>query len=261
MRAGFDPAIVWAVWMRNFTVYRRTWVMNILPNFFEPLLYLVGLGLGLGAYLEGPLHGPAYVAFIGPGLMAAAAMNGASFETTYNMFVRMTFSRLYEAYLGTPALVQDVVLGELLWATTRALAYGCAFLLVLLGFDLAGYRVVTSWWALALPPVLALIGACFALIGQCFTSLIRVIDLYAYYYTLFLTPLFLFSGIFFHVSRFPFGEQIAWCTPLYHSVRLCRGLSQGAVGLEQLVSALWLLGVSAVLFAIVPRRLRERLVR
>jgi lipooligosaccharide transport system permease protein len=256
-----DLDIVRAVWLRNFTVYRRTWTMNVLPNFFEPLLYLLGMGIGLGAYLEGDLKGAAYVAFIGPGLMAAAAMNGASFETTYNMFVRMTFSRLYDAYLGTPALIGDIALGELLWATTRALVYGLAFLVVLLGFSAFGYPIITSWWAVLLPPALALVGAGFALIGQLFTSLIRVIDLYSYYFTLFLTPLFLFSGIFFHVSRFPYGEQIAWCTPLYHGVRLCRGLAQGPTGAPEAISAVWLAALAGVLLVAVPRLMARRLVR
>ncbi len=85
-----DLRMAYAIWMRNVTAYAHTWKINLLPNFFEPILYLIGMGLGLGAYLERGMEGQDYIAFIAPGLMAAAAMNGASFETTYNMFVRMT---------------------------------------------------------------------------------------------------------------------------------------------------------------------------
>ncbi len=256
---GADLELALAVWRRNLTVYRRTWVMNILPNFFEPLLYLLGLGLGLGAYLEGGLEGRAYVAYIGPGLMAAAAMNGASYEVSYNVFVKLHFARLYDAYLTTPASVPDIVLGELLWAVTRALMYGLAFMLVLAGLTLAGFPMLTSPTALLLPLALALTGIVFALLGLIFTASIPVIDLYSYYFTLFLTPLFLFSGIFFPTSRFPHGETIAWFTPLYHAVRLARGLAQGPVGAEHAVSALWLAVLAAILFVFVPGRMARRL--
>ena len=207
-----------AVWMRNVTVYRHTWMTNLLPNFFEPLLYLLGMGVGLGFYMDRGIDGQDYMVFIAPGLLAGAAMNGASFETTYNMFVKMNFAKVYQAYLCTPVQLQDIAFGELLWAITRALIYGIAFLLILVGFTVAGYPILSGWMPFLLPFALALVGALFALIGQLFTSKVKVIDLYSYYYTLWLTPLFLFSGIFFPVDRFPHGETIAWATPLYHCV-------------------------------------------
>ena len=255
---NIDLRMAWGVFMRNATEYSQTWRINLLPNFFEPVLYLVGMGVGLGYYLSGGMEGQDYLAFIAPGLCAASAMNGASFETTYNMFVKMTFAKLYDAYLSTPAQIQDIAFGELMWATTRALIYGTAFLLVIACLSAFGYPLLTSPWALAMPLALALIGATFALIGELFTSIIKQIDLYSYYYTLWLTPLFLFSGIFFPVSRFPHGETIAWCTPLYHAVRLSRGLCQGDLAWSHLVSAGWLLVLCVVLLLVVPTRLRRR---
>lgn len=254
-----DAAMALAVWRRNLTLYRRTWKLNILPNFFEPLLYLVGMGIGLGAYLGEEIGGASYVAFIAPGLMAAAAMNGATFETTYNVFVKMNFGRLYDAFLGTPAQVQDIAVGELLWATTRAAIYGLAFFVVMVGLTLTGTTIVSSAWAALAPVAVIAIGAMFGLIGLVFTAHIRTIDLYSYFYTLFLTPLFLFSGIFFPVERFPGGEIVAWLTPLYHGVRLTRDLCSGAVGLETAVSAAWIVVVSVVLYVLVPPRLGRRL--
>lgn len=257
----FDWHMAVAVWRRNVTEYSHTWKMNLLPNFFEPLLYLVGMGIGLGYYLTSGMEGQNYLAYIAPGLMASAAMNGASFETTYNMFVKMTFARLYDAYMSTPAQVEDIAMGELMWAVTRSMIYGVAFLLVVAALAPFGVSILTSPTAVLIPFALVLVGAVFALIGQAFTSLIQQIDLYSYYYTLFLTPLFLFSGIFFPVDRFPAGETIAWFTPLYHCVRLMRGLAQGPLTGEHLVSVLWLLTVVVVLGAVVPRRLRKRLMR
>jgi lipooligosaccharide transport system permease protein len=257
-----DLRMALAVWLRNLTVYRHTWVMNILPNFFDPLLYLVGMGIGLGAYLGQTVNGRDYIAFIAPGLMASAAMNGASFETTYNVFVKMNFHNLYEAYLGTPAEPEDVVIGELLWAVTRALIYGLAFMTVLAGLTLAGRPIlVLGPGLLLLPPAIAMTGLLFGLIGLAFTVVIKTIDLYSYYFTLFITPMFLFSGIFYPVSRFPSGEAIAWWTPLYHAVRLCRGLSYGELDGRLAVSAAWIAIAIVVLLVTVPGRYRRRMLK
>ena len=250
-----------AVWMRNVTVYRHTWMTNLLPNFFEPLLYLLGMGVGLGFYMEKGIDGQAYLVFIAPGLLAGAAMNGASFETTYNMFVKMNFAKVYQAYLSTPVQLQDIAFGELLWAITRALIYGIAFLLILVGFTVAGYPILVGWTPLLLPIALAIVGALFALIGQLFTAKVKVIDLYSYYYTLWLTPLFLFSGIFFPVDRFPYGDSIAWATPLYHCVRLVRGLASGQFGGVEGMSLGWICTVTLLLLWLVPRAMKKRMVQ
>jgi lipooligosaccharide transport system permease protein len=254
-----------AVWRRNVTVYRHTWLTNILPNFFDPVLYLLGMGLGLGLFVGRGVGELSYIEFIAPGLMAASAMQGASFESTYNMFVKMNFGRVYDAYLATPAQIQDIAFGELMWAVTRSLLYGMAFVAVLAGFTLAGHGILVSPWAALAPLAVVLTGVMFALIGQVFTASIRTIEYYGYYYTLWLTPLFLFSGIFFPLDderiAGGYGQHIAWCTPLYHCVRLMRGLAQGPLGSEHLVSLAWILTVSALLFWLVPRRLKRRLVK
>lgn len=257
-----DWTMAAAVWHRNLTVYRRTWTLNILPNFFEPVLYLVGMGVGLGAYVESGLgDGASYLAWIAPGLMAAAAMNGATFETTYNVFIKMNFAHLYDPMLATPAQMQDIALGELLWATTRAMVYGGAFLVVLLLLQAAGLATVQSPAIVLAIPVIALTGAMFGVIGLLFTAYIRTIDLYSYFYTLFLTPLFLFSGIFYPVDRFPAGETIAWFTPLYHAVELTRALAHGNLHTGLLGHVLWMLVVTGVGFVLIPSRMQRILGR
>jgi lipooligosaccharide transport system permease protein len=248
-----------AVWQRNFTMYKHTWVMSLLPNFFEPFLYLLGMGVGLGVYLSEGIHGQDYVAFIGPGLVAAAAMNGASFEVTYNVFVRMNFAKLYNAYLATPASIIDIMAGEILWAVFRAVLYGAIFALILGLYSLVGYPIISSSTVWLLPFLLILIGTAFSAIGLFFTAVIKSIDLYSYYFTIFLTPLFLFSGIFYPVSRFPFGESIAWWTPLYHCVKLCRGVMQGPLTQDHLVSVIWLGALILLLFLFMPRFIRKKL--
>ena len=131
-------------------------------------------------------------------------MFAASFESTFNTFVKLKIDKIYDAIITTPVNAEDVVGGEYLWAGTRAALYGTAFLamIVVLGI-VFGQPLVTSWWALLLPVMLLVIGIMFSVMGTLFTSLIERIDLYAYYFTLVVTPLFLLSGVFFPVDDFP----------------------------------------------------------
>jgi lipooligosaccharide transport system permease protein len=225
-----SPRGAFRVWQRNVTIFRKYWKSIMAPNFVEPLLYLAALGLGLGAFIQqGGINGQSYIQYIAPGLLASNAMFAASFESTFNTFVKLKIDRIYDAIITTPVNAEDVVAGEYLWAGTRAALYGTGFLAVLtvLGYAFGG-PLITSWWALSIPPMLLIIGIMFSVMGTLFTSLIERIDLYSYYFTLVVTPLFLFSGIFFPVEDFPAPvPQIAWFTPLYHAVNVCRGLATG----------------------------------
>src|SRR6266508_5933604 len=187
----------WHVWQRNATIYRHTYKFNILPNFFEPFLYLLAMGLGLGAYLS-HIQGVRYIDFIAPGLIATAAMYGTSFEVTFNCFVKMQFGRVYDAVMATPLSIEDVALGELLWGTTRSVIYGILFTAIA-----AMFGVVHSWLGVLAPVGIALIGLMFSVIGLAFTAVVPLIDYFTYYWTLFITPMFLFSGIFFPLDRLP----------------------------------------------------------
>jgi lipooligosaccharide transport system permease protein len=247
----------WRIWERNLRVYKKSWKYVLVPNFFEPVFYLLGLGVGLGAYVaEGAAFPGGYVAFIAPGLVAGAAMNGASFETTYNVFVKLNFDKIYDAMVTTRVNMEDVALGEILWAITRALLYGGIFLLITLFFG-----VSLSLWLLLAPLAIMLTGYCFAAIGLAFTSVIKNIDFYIYYFTMFITPSFLFSDIFFPVEdRFPdWLVTVAHWTPLYNAVQLMRGLASGEVaGLLFPVLYLLTLGTALSVFAII--RMRRRVI-
>src|SRR5437660_9847028 len=125
-----------AVWSRNAAMYQRTWKWNILANFFEPVFYLFSIGIGVGAYVS-EVGGTSYIAFLAPGLVCVAAMNGASFEVTYNIYVRLTFEKAYDAMLTTPVEPDDILAGEVLWAVTRACIYGGCFFIVVAAAGLA----------------------------------------------------------------------------------------------------------------------------
>src|SRR5919202_6755744 len=250
------------VWQRNATIFRKHWKTIMFPNFFEPLLYLTALGLGLGAFIRaGGIHELTYPQYIAPGLLASNAMFAASFESTFNTFIRLKIGRIYDAIISTPVNAEDIVAGEYLWAGTRAALYGTAFLGVLTVLGLvSGVPLISSPWALLIPPMLLVIGVMFSVMGTLFTSLISSIDFYAYYFTLVVTPLFLFSGIFFPIEDFPSPvPEIAWFTPLYHAVNVCRALAIGpSPGV--LLDVAWVLVFTGVLALLPIQLMRRRLI-
>ena len=242
-----------AVWRRNAAMYRRTWMLNILPNFFEPVLYLASIGIGVGAYVS-KMGGMPYVNFLAPGLLCVAAMNGASFEVTYNMYVRLNFEKAYDAMLTTPVEPRDILVGEVMWAMTRACIYGGCFFIVLAFFGLAPLP-----WSLLALPVIPLAGLLFAAIGMSFSVRIPTIDLFSFYFTLFITPLFLFSDVFFPLKERLSGAWlwVAEVLPLLHPVRLARYAFRG----EWSPVLLWDLAYIAVLAALLLAWTRNGLSR
>src|SRR5215212_5139561 len=247
-----SPRHAAAIWARNARVFSRLWRGALLPTFLDPFFYLLALGFGLGTYIAHDVNGIPYKDFIAPGLIASAAMWSASFETTYNVYFRMNELRLYDNVLSTPIEVQDLVAGDLVWSASRATVYGTTFLVIVAAFGL-----ISSPWAILIPPFVFLGGLCFSVIGYSFTALIPRIDLYSYFFTLGITPMFLFSGIFFPFDQLPgWVEAVAWITPLYHLVEITRGLATGPEALQILIHSVWLAIVTALLFPIPVRAIR-----
>jgi lipooligosaccharide transport system permease protein len=244
------------LWQRDATIYKHTFQFNILPNFFEPFLYLLAMGLGLGAYLA-RIKGYRYIDFIAPGLVATAAMFGTTFEVTFNAFVKMQFGKIYDAVMSTPLTIEDIGLGEMLWGTTRSLIYGTVFIAIA-----AMFGVVHSWLAVLTPVAVFLTGMMFSVIGLSFTASIPIIDYFSYYWTMFITPMFLFSGIFFPLDRLPGWVQgVAWFIPLHQAVNLMRALIlTGDVG-SAAAAALWIVVVTGAFLVMPMNLLRRRLVK
>ena len=243
------------VWYRDARNFSNLWKGTLLPTFLDPVFYLLAMGFGLGTYLA-TIQGIPYKEFIAPGLIASSAMWAASFETTYNIYIKMSESRLYDAMVATPVEVPDVVAGEISWAATRSLIYGTAFLIVVTVFGL-----VESWWALTIPLFLLLGGACFGTIGMLFTAMIPKLDLYSYYFTLFITPMFLFAGIFFPLERLPNAiEWIAWFTPLFHLVNVMRELATGPDLWAVVGNTAWLAVLTFLLYIPLASRMHKRLI-
>jgi len=231
---------------RHAQAYRRAWLVFI-SGIFEPLFYLLSVGLGLGV-LVGKVAGPGgqlipYREFVAPGLLAVSSMNGAMFDSTFNVFFRLKYAKLYDAVLATPMRPTQVALGEIGWALIRGTIYAIAFIGVMLALDL-----VHSPWAVLDVPVAVLIGFGFAAIGMFGTTYMKSWQDFDYV-ILVSMPLFLFSATFYSLSVYPRPAQVVieW-TPLYQGVVLLRDLTVGVVGPGLLWRAAYLaaLGVAGL---------------
>jgi lipooligosaccharide transport system permease protein len=241
---------------RNWMVYRRTW-MIIFSGLFEPLFYLASMGIGLGHYVPHvDVEGVgliSYASFIAPALLAAAAMNGAIYDST-NVFWKMKYAKVYDAMLATPIGPTDVAMGETAWALFRGLLYAAAFLAVSGSLGL----IHSAWAVLALPAAL-LIGFGFAGVGIAGTTYMRNWQDFEFL-AIVLLPMFLFSATFYPLSVYP--EALQWvvrCTPLYNAIELMRALMLGAVGWHQLVNGCYLLVMGLIGVRIAGRRVHKLL--
>jgi lipooligosaccharide transport system permease protein len=242
-------ALFFHVIERNVFAYRRLWGI-FLAGFAEPLFYLASIGIGVGA-LVGTVKGPGghmvpYDQFVAPGLLAAAAMNGSAFDTTFNFFFKYKYAGTFNAMLATPLGPVDVATGELGWALMRGTIYAAAFL----GFMVI-LRLVSSPWAILCLPIAMLIGFAFGGAGMAATTYMRSFVDFDYV-NMALLPLFLVSGTFFPLSQYPTALQwIVRCTPLYQGVALERAFAFGELSWALLghVAYLALMGIIGVRIA------------
>ena len=238
------------------TLYRRTWKLTFLPQFLQPIFYLIAIGYGLGSLIGREIKGFEYVEYIAPGLAASAAMNAAAFELTFNVFGKFSWSRLYESVITTPLEPEDVALGEIMWGVTRAVLYGAVFFAVMLGLG----HVQQPYAPIAFV-AFALTGLAVGLVAIIFTGIITDMDYFSYFFNLFLIPLFLFSGIFFRIETMPYPARVAaWLTPLHHGVEMTRHATlEGDVG-AILGHGLWLVVFSLLLFLPAINLFRRKLI-
>jgi lipooligosaccharide transport system permease protein len=244
---------------RSLLVNRRTW-LAVVSGFFEPLFYLVAMGVGFGA-LTGDMVGPGgrpitYVAFVAPALLAASAMNGAVYDSTFNIFFKFKYAKVYDAMLATPLGPIDVAIGEIAWALLRGGLYAAGFFAVMVAMGL-----VVSPWSLLIVPAALFIAFGFAAVGMACTTFMRSwqdFDLVQ----LALMPMFLFSTTFFPLTVYPAGVRIAvQCFPLYHGIEIMRAFSSGVVGLSILGHLAYFAAMAGVGLVISARRLGKLLLR
>ncbi len=221
--------------------YRRTFRASIFSSFLSPVLFLAAMGIGLGGYVDrsgsGALGGISYLAFLAPGLLAATAMQSASFEATFPIMNGLVWNKVYHAMYATPISPRDIAIGNLLWIVARLTLISAVFTFVIVLFGAAA-----SWEIILAIPAAVLTGMAFAGPIAAFAATQYTPNRFATIFRFGITPLFLLSGTFYPLENLPAVLQpIAWLTPLYHGVALTRGLSLGTAGDEPLLMAVHLI--------------------
>ncbi len=209
---------------RNFLVWRKLAVPSVLGNLADPMIYMLGLGYGLGSLLP-QVEGVSYIVFLAGGTVCFSTMNSATFEALYSAFSRMHVQRTWDAIMNAPLTLDDVVLAELVWAASKSFLSGLAILLVVWSLGLSN-----SWLSLWVLAVIPLIGLTFGALGLAITALAPNYDFFMYYFTLVITPMAMLCGVFFPAERLPEAMQLAASAmPLSHAIQLVRPLLLGVV--------------------------------
>ncbi len=241
------------VWQRHLKVYTKLYLSSLTLNVIEPFLYLTAMGLGLGAYLN-EMEGIPYVNYIAPGIIAYSGMFAASGECSYGTFIRMTYQKTFDAILATPVNLEDLVLGEILWGATKSMIYGTIIIGTISAMGLVGSPMI-----IMAMPAMFIGGIIFSEMAVFYAAIVPGIDYFNYYFTLVVTPMFLFSGIFFPVSGLPdIVVNIAWFTPLFHLVNITRGLAGGTIPFNDI---LWLVVCAALIAPLPFIAMRRRMIK
>jgi len=242
--------------LRNYLSYKSAWLV-FLSGVLEPVFYLFSIGVGVGKLIDSfevNGHSIPYAEFVAPGMLAASAMNGAILDSTFNMFFKLKFQKLFDQMLATPMTTTNIAVGELSWCLLRSGLYSAAFLVVMVAMGLTH-----SWLAVLALPAALLIGFAVAAVGMALTSFMRSWQDFEFI-TLATMPMFLFSATFFPITAYP--EWVRWlveATPLYRGVVLCRELTTGHVTSASLVSVGYLVVMGSIGLSVVSKRLEKLL--
>ena len=210
---------IYSVWYRHMRVYTKNIISNGFPPFLEPLIFLAGVGLGLGKYIVS-MDGVPYIQYLAVGLITTSSMFTAAFECSYGTFIRLEYEKVYEGMLAAPITVNNLLIGEILWAGTKGFFFSLAVLIVILSF-----RVIPFSYTVFMPVVGFIIGIMFGTISLLVTSFVKNINHLNFYFTGFLSPMFFFSGVVFPISNLPeVIRPFAEIFPMTHPVRLVRAL-------------------------------------
>jgi lipooligosaccharide transport system permease protein len=223
------------VWLRNRDTWLKFYRASLVGNLAEPILFLLAFGLGLSRFIT-DIDGLPYINYIAPGLMLAAAMNAATFECTFGAYTRMSAQKTYDAIIVTPVSIEEVAAGDILWGASKGFLSAVVILAVLIPWGLAA-----SPWLLLAPLLFLLSGLMFASMSMIVTAFAPSYDYFAYYFSLVVSPMFFFSGVFFPLSALPaWVRTVSWFMPLTHAVNISRGFATGEVSPRLLLDGLWM---------------------
>ncbi len=246
---------IFSVWFRHYRVYTRHIISNGFPPFVEPLFFLAGVGLGLGHYV-GLIEGVSYVKFLAAGIIVPSAMFTAAFECTFGTFIRLEFDKVYDGMLSSSITVNDLLVGEMLFAGTKSFFFSGAVLFVVSVFGL-----IDSPLALFAPVAGFFTGLMFAAFSLYVTSFVSTINHFNFYFTGLLTPMYFFSGIVFPLESLPSYLQIAAeFFPLTHSTNIIRALCFASFTPSLFLDAAYIIIFIALFGYLSVRRLGKKLV-
>ncbi len=246
---------VFSVWYRHILVYVKNIFSNGIPPFLEPLLFLAGVGIGLGGFV-GEINGIPYVTFLAAGIIAPPAMFTAAYECTFGTFIRLEFDKVYDGMIAASITVKDLFIGEILFCGTKGLFFSSAVLAVLSVFGLIG-----SFMAIFSIIVGFFTGMMFAALSLLVTSYVSNINHFNFYFTGFITPTFFLSGIVFPLNTLPkFVEIIAQIFPLVHSVNLMRAFCFKKFELFLIGDVLYIIAFILVIGFIAIKRLEKKII-
>ncbi len=253
------PQLSWGclrVWQRDRDAFMKFYKVGLLGSLGDPILYLLAMGYGLGRFLN-RMEGMSYVEFLAPGLVISSSMFAASFECSYGSYLRMIYLKTYDAIIATPLSIEDVVAGDILWGTTKGVFNGMIMLLVIFAFGL-----VDSFWAAGIPLLIILVSFLFASLSMIATAFVQSFEAFNYYITLFLTPMFFFSGVFFPLTQLPkWTIVVSEFLPLTHAVEISRALVHGKPGWMILRWGVILSLLALVFFGLSINLIKKRVIK
>ena len=231
------------VFYRNYIVWLKYYKPGVIGDILEPLLYLAALGFGVGKFIHS-INGIPYVKYIVPGIIASSSMYAAAFESTFGAYTRMVTNGIYEAILLTPVGIEDIVAGEILWGTAKAFMSGAAVLIIGTAF---GWTI--SPFVFFIPVIIVLNGILFSSLSLLITSFSPSYDFFSYYFTIAVSTMFLFSGVFYPVSSLPYlVKYFVYIMPLYYTVSIMRMLDEGRINPLTLSAYLSVIILFALIF-------------
>jgi lipooligosaccharide transport system permease protein len=254
---------LFSVWFRHMRVYWQNIFSNGFPPFFEPLIFLAGIGMGLGNYIE-PINGQPYIDFLAVGLLVTSSMWTSFFECTFGTFIRLEFQKVYDGILAAPITANDLIVGEMLWAASKGFFFSFAVLATVSVVSLFPGAGLSNPLpnALAAPFIGFINALMFATMALLITSFVKTINHFNFFMTGLVSPMFFFSGVVFPVDNLPkVLLPVAELVPLTHSVRILRSICNEDFGAILLWDGAYIIVFTLVMGLLAIHRLKKRLIK
>ena len=246
---------IYSVWFRHYRVYTNQFISNGFPPFLEPLIFLSAIGLGLGQFIT-DMDGIPYIVFLASGIVVSPAMFTAAFECTYGTYIRLEYEKIYDGMVAASMTAKNLLIGEILFAGTKAFFFSGAVLFTFSFFDIVSFPS-----ALLAPVGGFFTGLMFAALSMLVTSMVWNISHFNFYFTGILTPQFFFSGAVFPLSTLPNSLQIvAECLPLTHAVRIVRATCLNQYGFHLIYDGIYIIVFILVVGYFAVRALERRII-